>query len=149
MDWLLELIGFVLRAAVIAAVVVVVLVTAAKAKGQQGGLKVRDLGQQWLSYGAQLKSAARPPKKDRKALKKSIKQAEKSDKTGVVWVLSFRGDIRASELGDFREAVTAVLQAADTDRDRVVVRLKSPGGGVSDYAWRRRKWFDCVRRDWT
>ena len=133
MEWFLELTGFLIKAAVIAAVVLMIIIAAAKSKGQQGGLQLTDLGQRWLSYGAQLKASSRPPKKDRKALKKSLKKAAKADRDGVVWVLSFKGDIQASQLENFREAVSAVIQAADPKTDQVVVRLKSPGGGVSEY----------------
>ncbi|MDX1451092.1 MAG: protease SohB [Oleiphilaceae bacterium] len=75
-------------------------------------------------------------KKQRKAEKKAQKEQQKSgaveDKKRV-YVLSFDGDIKASAVDTFREAVTAVLAIARPDKDEVVVKLESPGGMVHGY----------------
>lgn len=49
-----------------------------------------------------------------------------------VFVLDFEGDIRASQVANLREEVTAILSLA-TVSDEVVVRLESPGGLVHSY----------------
>lgn len=59
------------------------------------------------------------------------------DKGGMdssrTFVLRFHGDIRASAVEALREEVSAVLQVAEPDRDRVLLVLDSPGGVVPGY----------------
>ena len=50
-----------------------------------------------------------------------------------VYILSFRGDLRARAVRGLREEVSAVIAAARPDRDEVVLCLDSPGGAVPDY----------------
>jgi signal peptide peptidase SppA len=51
-----------------------------------------------------------------------------------VFLITFRGDVMASQVLNLREEVTAVLTQADPERgDCVVVRLSSPGGTVYGY----------------
>lgn len=74
-------------------------------------------------------------KKQRKAEKKAEKRkpSDKDEDTKRVYVLSFDGDIKASAVDTFREAVTAVLEIARPEKDEVVVKLESPGGMVHGY----------------
>lgn len=50
-----------------------------------------------------------------------------------VFVIDFKGDMQASAVENLREEVTLVLATAKAGRDRVVVRLESPGGMVHGY----------------
>ena len=50
-----------------------------------------------------------------------------------VFVLDFKGDIQASAVEQLREEITLVLATAKAGKDRVVVRLESPGGIVHGY----------------
>ena len=50
-----------------------------------------------------------------------------------VFVLDFKGDIQASAVEQLREEITLVLATAKVGKDRVVVRLESPGGMVHGY----------------
>ncbi|MDI9769586.1 protease SohB, partial [Pantoea dispersa] len=45
-----------------------------------------------------------------------------------IFVLDFKGDIQASAVENLREEITLILATAKAGRDRVVVRLESPGG---------------------
>lgn len=110
-------------------------------KGDKGHLEVRSLNehhekqQQVLSQSllgdAELKA-------EKKALKKRLKEEKKQKTAGDsssqqrVFVLNFKGDMRASEVQTLREEVTAVLSLAN-DNDEIVVRLESPGGMVHSY----------------
>lgn len=75
-----------------------------------------------------------------KALKKAAKKSEKKDKkvsspegkTKRLFVLSFNGDIKASQAEDLKSEITCLLQAAQP-KDEVMLRLESPGGMVSGY----------------
>lgn len=50
-----------------------------------------------------------------------------------VYVLDFKGDTAASVVENLREEITLILATAKAGRDRVVVRLESPGGMVHSY----------------
>lgn len=51
-----------------------------------------------------------------------------------VYVLTFNGDVAASQVKNLREEVTAILGEADPERgDCVVIRLNSSGGTVTGY----------------
>lgn len=50
-----------------------------------------------------------------------------------IYVLDFKGDTAASAVEQLREETTLILATAKAGRDRVVVRLESPGGMVHGY----------------
>lgn len=50
-----------------------------------------------------------------------------------IYVLDFKGDMAASAVKNLREEITLILATAKAGRDRVVVRLESPGGMVHGY----------------
>jgi len=50
-----------------------------------------------------------------------------------IFVLDFKGDIQASAVETVHEEITLILATAKAGRDRVVVRLESPGGMVHGY----------------
>ena len=50
-----------------------------------------------------------------------------------VYVLDFKGDMAASAVESLREEITLILATAKAGRDRVVLRLESPGGMVHGY----------------
>lgn len=69
-----------------------------------------------------------------KAQKPAKKKKNKKDKNAKpsLYVLDFQGDIKASQVDQLRDAITAVLAVAQ-EKDEVVVRLESPGGAVNGY----------------
>lgn len=50
-----------------------------------------------------------------------------------IYVLDFKGDMAASAVESLREEITLILSTAKAGRDRVIVRLESPGGMVHGY----------------
>lgn len=66
-------------------------------------------------------------------LGKKIKKIKK-DKTvkPSLYVLDFSGDIKASQVDQLRDEITAVLSIASAG-DEVLLRLESPGGAVNGY----------------
>jgi len=77
--------------------------------------------------------------RERKALVKARHKEKKIEakrkdaaKKHRIFVLNFKGDIRASAVAGLREEITALLGQA-TNSDEVVVRLESPGGMVHSY----------------
>ncbi|WP_347252332.1 protease SohB [Legionella sp.] len=70
-------------------------------------------------------------KKPEKAKKDKKKKKEQKAKP-TLYVLDFHGDIKASQVEQLRDAVSAVLSIVQ-EKDEVVVRLESPGGAVNGY----------------
>lgn len=69
----------------------------------------------------------------KKAKGKSKDKADQEPEKPRVFVLQFHGDIKASETESLRRAISAVISVADPERDRVVIKLESPGGLVHAY----------------
>ena len=73
--------------------------------------------------------------KKRKAEAKQKSKAEKLGKThskNRLFVIDFEGDIRASEVANLREEISAIIMVAEAD-DEVLIKLESPGGMVHSY----------------
>lgn len=67
-----------------------------------------------------------------KKLSKAEKKALKCSDKPSLYIIDFHGDIKASQVEQLREAVTAILAIAE-ERDEVVIQLESPGGVVNAY----------------
>ncbi|WP_454781282.1 protease SohB [Legionella sp. WA2022007384] len=64
--------------------------------------------------------------------KKPIKKKKNKEEQPTLFVLDFHGDMRASQVEQLREEITAILSIAKSG-DEVLVRLDSPGGVVNSY----------------
>lgn len=67
--------------------------------------------------------------------KKQKKKKTKTDKKQAkasLFVLDFAGDIKATQVAQLRQEITAVLSIA-TPQDEILIRLESPGGSVNGY----------------
>ena len=73
-------------------------------------------------------------KKELKEFNKQEKKARKDEapRDKRAFVIDFDGDLRASDVENLREEVTAVLAVAKAG-DEVIMRLESPGGLVTAY----------------
>lgn len=105
-------------------------------KHRRGELEVHRLNDDFEHMGHTLQGAMLNHS-EQKQLAKDIKKEEKlRNKTASerkrVFLLDFKGDIRASAASNLREEITAVLSQAKTD-DEIVVRLESAGGMVHSY----------------
>ena len=129
---------------VVAAVAAVILLIAALAVRRRGGsgperLVVRDLGARYrdmkqilengLLGAKERKAAAKARKREAKARKKDARSTRPR-----VFVLDFKGDMRASAVASLREEVTAVLAFARPE-DEVLVRLENTGGLVHEHGF--------------
>ncbi len=91
-------------------------------------------------YKLHVKQWHKQKKLERKARKKALKQSAKGNAPGEaeadakprVFVLNFKGDLRALAVTRLRQEITAVLSMAQAN-DEVVVRLESAGGMVHAY----------------
>ncbi len=79
------------------------------------------------------KSLKKQEKSEAKQAAKRNKNAADNERKARVYVLDFDGDIKASAVESLREAVTAVLQVCEPEKDEVVVKIESGGGMVHSY----------------
>lgn len=79
-----------------------------------------------ISTKEQLKQLTETEKKNEKQQKKSVAERKK------IYVVNFKGDIKASAVKQLREEITGILLVA-TPKDEVVIQLESPGGMVHGY----------------
>ncbi len=94
--------------------------------------KMRDELHQLLLPAPELKKLRRERKKEEKLKDKKSKADRSEASKRRVFVLDFKGDLRASAVSCLREEVTAVLSQARAE-DEIVVRLESAGGMVHSY----------------
>lgn len=104
-------------------------------------LRVRHLNRKYEDLADMLRSKVMHPKIFKQAHKHRLRQrkAERKLQKGdgkphrrTVFVLNFRGDLRAAAVASLREEVTAVLSVAGPE-DEVLLRLESAGGLVHSY----------------
>jgi serine protease SohB len=120
---------------VLAIVAIVLFIASIAARSQHRDiLEIEDLNQHFRRMENHLKSETmsetdwKAEKKKNKKLKKDLK----TDNRPKIFVVDFKGDIKASQVESFREEITAILTTAK-ETDEVVVRLESPGGMVHGY----------------
>jgi serine protease SohB len=70
--------------------------------------------------------------KQEKKHKKETKKLPAKEAKKRIFVLNFKGDIRATAVETMREAITAILQVA-TAKDEVVAKIESAGGTIHGY----------------
>ena len=123
-------------------VLVIVLLIAANRRGGHGsGLHVEHLNRRFenAADAVNVAMAGKRGKKEAKARSKERKREEKARAKEDaprprLFVLDFKGDLRASAAASLREEVTAVLAVA-SDRDQVLLRLENPGGTVHEHGF--------------
>ena len=125
---------------VLLVIIVVALIASARRGGHGDGMTVEHLNKRFEQTADVLrrkiggkeffKKHLRARRKREKLDSKSRGKGEKSRPR--IFVLDFKGDIRASGTGSLREEVTAVLNVAE-DGDRVLVRLENAGGTVHEH----------------
>ena len=121
-------------------IVVVVVMTSTRRAGHTEGLTVKHLNKQFEDtanvlkrvlmskerFKKETKARHKEQKKERRAKKKEL------DERARLFVLDFKGDMRASATASLREEISALLAVA-TDRDEVLLRLENPGGMVHEH----------------
>jgi serine protease SohB len=123
-------------------VIVIVLLIAANRRGGHGsGLHVEHLNRRFkdAADAVNVAIAGKRGKKEAKARTKERKREEKArakedSPRPRLFVLDFKGDLRASAAASLREEVTAVLAVAN-DQDQVLLRLENPGGTVHEHGF--------------
>ena len=109
-----------------------------RARAAEGGnLQVKHINQKLEHAKLMLEAATLPKgkyKKSAKAHKEKQKQADKAESSDRkrLFVVNFKGDIRADEVASLREEISAILTTTG-DGDEVLVILESGGGTVHGY----------------
>jgi serine protease SohB len=137
MPFWLDIAAFALKAllivAAVGAIAVIVALTARGRREAHPDLEIKSLDERWEEDESQILANVLD-KKERKALGKTRKAAKKAPKPDKrLYVLRFKGDIRASSVDRLGREVDAVLSVARPGVDEVVTRLDSPGGTVTGY----------------
>ena len=105
-------------------------------KSARGELDVHRLNEDFEHMGNTLQVAMLNPAEQKQLAKEQKKEAKLRKKTisdkKRVFLLNFKGDMRASAATNLREEITAVLSQAKSE-DEIVVRLESAGGMVHSY----------------
>jgi serine protease SohB len=114
---------------------------ALRARGEDGILVISCVNDKMNELRQSLQAETLPKKEFKKWLK-SEKQKEKQDKkssksndNGIeprLFILRFDGDIKASQIEELRETISAILEIA-LPKDEVLVVLESAGGFVHSY----------------
>ena len=122
-----------------AGAVIVIVAVVARRRGGHGAerLEVSDLGARYHEMKQTLESGLLGSKERKAAAKVRKRDAKARAKEGRtdrprVFVLDFKGDMRASAVASLREEVTAVLSIARPE-DEVLVRLENAGGLMHEH----------------
>ncbi|MGI9305542.1 MAG: protease SohB [Gammaproteobacteria bacterium] len=114
-------------------------------------LEVKNLNDRYSSMAEALKRNILAKGELKKFLKKQktddkARRKGKRETRARVFVLDFRGDIKASAVASLREEITALLTMASKD-DEVVVRLENAGGLVHEHGLGASQLLRIKRRD--
>src|SRR5271157_3210824 len=144
MAFWLDIAAFALKALLIVAAVgglaVLIARLARFGEAKDKEIKVRSLNERYDDMRETM-NAALFDKKERKALartrkkarKKAIKARRGEQAAKRIYVLTFKGDMRASAVKRLGSEIDAVLIAARPGADEAVIRIESPGGTVTGY----------------
>ena len=137
-EYLLFLSKFISVVVIIAIVVIAAVIIIMRTKSTHDGhIEINNLNHKFEEMGLLMKSHVLSKKELKQAIKelklkhKENKSDNKNDKKNI-FVLNFKGDIRASEVESLREEITSILTVAKTT-DEVVLVLESAGGTVHGY----------------
>ena len=126
-------------ATVVIAVMIIVGVLAGlrgRVKHARGELEITHINEIMDDMGSVLHAAMLNPSEQKQLKKQKKKEVKANKKTPSekrrVFLLNFKGDMKASAAENLREEITAVLSQAKAE-DEIVVRLESAGGMVHSY----------------
>ena len=127
---------------VLLVIVVVVVIMASRRRGHAEGLVVEHLNRRFEDAADELKLAIEGKGRYKKVVKARHKERKREDKARAkdesgkprVFVLDFKGDLRASAAASLREEVSAMLRVAKPG-EQVLLRLENSGGTVHEHGF--------------
>lgn len=113
---------------------IIMVVAAMAIKSQmKSALEIEKLNEKMISYENSFKSILLEKNQLKEEKKKNKKaKKDKDNNKSRLFVVDFKGDIKASQVENLREEITAILTTA-SDKDEVLVCVESPGGVVNNY----------------
>ena len=138
---------FLLQTVTIVLAVIAVIVVSSKISGggdeQRGAIKITDLSKKFADQSKYVKTVLDDALTQEKLslidrIKKRLNKSSQttsetpSKKEKIAIVIEFKGDMKASQVANLRQEVTAIL-AMERKPDQVVIKLTSPGGLVHTY----------------
>jgi serine protease SohB len=144
MAFWLDIAAFLIRALIIVAAIgglaVLIARLARSGEAKDKEIRVKSLNERYDDMRDAMDGALLE-KKERKALARTRKKeakaqarARRGQEPGKrIYVLSFKGDLRASAVKRLGSEIDAVLIAARPQTDEAVIRIESPGGTVTGY----------------
>jgi serine protease SohB len=123
-------------------IVAIVIVVASRRRGHAEGLVVEHLNRRFEDAADELRLAIEGKQAHKKAVKARHKERKREDKARAkgpssrprMFVLDFKGDLRATAAASLREEVSAVLRVAKPG-EQVLVRLENSGGTVHEHGF--------------
>jgi serine protease SohB len=127
---------------VVVLIVLVALVASLRRRGHADGLVVEHLNRRYEDAADELKLAIDGKGPYKKAIKARHKERKREDKARAkadstrprLYVLDFKGDLRATAAASLREEVSAVLRIGKPG-EQVLVRLENSGGTVHEHGF--------------
>jgi serine protease SohB len=127
---------------VLLVIVAVALFAATRRRGHAEGLVVEHLNRRYEDSADELKAVIDGKARFKKEAKARHKQRKREEKARAkeespkprLFVLDFKGDLRASAAASLREEVSAIVRVA-RPQDRVLVRLENSGGTVHEHGF--------------
>jgi serine protease SohB len=140
-------------ATLVVLVLIIIVLIASRRGGAPEGITVENLNRRLEDAADALKRAMAGKsqgKKEAKARRKERKREERERAKDDghkprLFVLDFKGDLRASASASLREEVTAILGVA-ADEDQVLLRLENPGGAVHEHGFAASQLLRLKRR---
>lgn len=138
---------FLLQTVTIVLAVIAVIIVSSKISGgadeQKGAIKITDLSKKFADQSKYVKTVLDDALAQEKLslidrIKKRLNKSSQttsetpSKKEKIAIVIEFKGDMKASQVANLRQEVTAIL-AMERKPDQVVIKLTSPGGLVHTY----------------
>ena len=121
---------------------IVAFIVASRRRGHPDGLVVEHLNRKLEDSADELRLAIEGKGRYKKALKARRKERKREEKARAkeeapkprLYVLDFKGDLRATAAASLREEVSAVLRVAKPG-EQVLVRLENSGGTVHEHGF--------------
>ena len=122
---------------VLVAIAVVFVTASARRSARPEGITVKHLNRQFEDTANAVKRVVLGKDAFRKELKSTKKRRKKrkrgkDEERNRIFVLDFKGDLRASATASLRQEISALLAVAK-DGDRVLLRLENTGGAVHEH----------------
>jgi len=123
-------------------IVIFALVASSRRRGHPDGLVVEHLNRRYEDAADELKLAIEGKGRYKKTIKARHKERKREDKARAkaestrprLYVLDFKGDLRATAAASLREEVSAVLRIGQPG-EQVLVRLENSGGTVHEHGF--------------